>query len=197
LFIYFDFLEIYIRSNKRKVQIWIINRRIIKYLHELERNIKNIFIFNSSNFDIQLIVNIRELLIKDLFLLLKSDGKQLALELIEKIKQAHLSSESINLFESKKLDVENEHNSRIVSVIKSLEACQKNKRDDMERQRILIKLYKVTGTPIFLISLFIVIGLGLLYYINKTEDFSRIPANLTVIGLILAIVIFILQTRKH
>lgn len=196
LFIYFDFLEHYIKRNKNKLQIWMISKRLVKYLHELEKNLKNIFLFNSSEIDIQLVLSLRKLLIEDIAFLVKSGGKQLVLELIDNIKQAHLSSESMNLFDSKKAENTIEHAAKISSVIASLEACQKIERNDSEKQSALSKIYKLILTPSLLISLCIIVSSGLMYYINRTENFSRMPANLSVIAFMLSIIFFIMQSRK-
>ncbi|MFC5701719.1 hypothetical protein ACFPVX_10500 [Cohnella faecalis] len=196
LFIYFDLLQQYIDKNKKSVQIWMINRRLIKYLYELERSLNNVFIYTNSRADIQLIINLRELIKDDFSMLLKNNEQQVVLELIKKIKQAHLSAESIHLMETMKEDGVSEHRTRVLSIKKSLENCKQKISTNAEKQSFSSKLYRLIAKPSFLIILLIIVGIIMLIYMNTTQDFSRTPANLTAIGFILAIASLTVQNRK-
>jgi len=195
LFIYFDLLQNYIIKNKKNVQIWMINRRLIKYLFELEKNLNNVFIYTNSKAEIELIISLREIIKSDFSILLKNNEQQLVLDLIKKTKQAHLSAESIHLREMQE-DGVLEHRTRVQSIEKSLEICKQRISTTIEKHSFSSKLYRLIANPKFLIMLLIILGIIMLIYMNTAQDFSRTPANLTAIGFILAIASLTLQNRK-
>ncbi|SMF90945.1 hypothetical protein SAMN05661091_5297 [Paenibacillus uliginis N3/975] len=203
LYIYFDILGEYVKENKSRAKIRMINRSLIRYLNALESNVNNVFIFNSSELNINLIRDIKKVIVVDLINFLKHDKKDIVVELIDNIKKTYLFAEGLQLIQNTKCEFEIEHTSKIDSLKRILEICnnERNNHPAESQKNIMSKVYKkvlISATnPYILIALCTIIGIGLIYYINEAEDYSKMPANLSVVGLILMIIIFIIQSKKR
>ncbi|OBZ09134.1 hypothetical protein [Bacillus sp. FJAT-26390] len=195
LYIYFGTLGKYIESEKNRYLIWIVNRRVLKYLHELEKNSKNLFFNNESIININLIVDIRKLLNENLISLLKNGNKNLVIELIQCIKKAHLSSLFLSLNNNDNTEILLSHSNTIQNIKIALEACQSEKTENEDNLK-LKKVLAILSKPSFLITIIVLVGIGLAYYINTTNDYTKMPANLAVVALVLTITFYVLQNKK-
>lgn len=202
LYIYFDLLMEFIEEDKSKSKIKMVNRKLTRYLRTLESNVNNVFIFSSSELDLQLVQDIRKFLFEDLVDLLKKGEKDLILDLIVKTKDTYLSAEGLLLTQNTESVHETEHNKKIDMLKRILKQCEMEKQSNSNEteKRKLAKFFarvtKYATNTYVLIALFSIIGVGLVVYINDAEDYSKMPANLSVVGFFLMIIIFIIQSKK-
>lgn len=195
LYIYFDLLQDYIRHNKKMVKIRMINRRLTKYLSQLETHINNVFLYTHSAEEVQVIKTLRETIREDLALLLKNH-RPVVIDLIQKIKLAHLSAECIHLAGGTEGTSIQEHQSKIAAVKEALASCKQELSADGKETSLMKKLIALLSRPHALLLIIAVLGVVLLVYINTTPDNAKVLANVSVIGFILSITFFIFQNRK-
>ncbi|QZN77676.1 hypothetical protein [Paenibacillus sp. DR312] len=202
LYIYFDLLSEFIQEDKSRAKINMIIRKLTRYLGTLENNVNNVFIFRSSNIDVQLVQQIKKVLLDDLIYLIKRGNKETILDLISGIKDAYLSAEGLSLTKSIEPVEEKEHNLKIDKLKDILIRCENEKQILMtqtnrarfaELQTNAVKF--ITSTYALTISL-AVIAVSLLIYMNYAGEYSILSANISVVSIFVTIIIFIIQSRN-
>ncbi|MDU8672526.1 hypothetical protein [Paenibacillus polymyxa] len=202
LYIYFDLLREFIEEGKSKSKIRMVVRKLTRYLETLERNVNNVFMFKSSELDLQLVQDIKKILVEDLVEFLKRGKKELILELIVHTKDAYLCAEGLLLTQNTETVNKNEHSMKMDLLKNILKKCEIEKQSftietgNRTISKLYTKVLKFATNTYSLIAFFSIIGLGLVIYINDAEDYSKMPANLSVVGFFLMIIIFIIQSRK-
>lgn len=199
LYIYFDLLEEFLEKGKSKMMIRMINRKLMKYLGSLEGNINNVFIFKSSDLEIQLVKDIKKLISDDLIYLLKRGKRDLLLNSITSIKETYLYAEGMLLTESTDHEYESEHISKIENLKSILKKCEFEKQSipDKSNKNKLTDIFMAYETKTYTyIIFFSTLGVGFLTYINVAGDNSKVLDNISVVGFFLMIIIFIIQSKK-
>jgi hypothetical protein len=198
LYVYFSLLEEFIEEDKSKMKIRMINRKLIKYLRLLERNINNVFIFKSSDLQIQLVKDLKKLITDDLIYLLKRGKKECLLDTISSINGTYLCAEGMLLAGNIEPKYESEHFSKIERLKSFLKKCEFEKQHTVENssKNKLTDILMAETNPNTYIIFFSVLGIGSLTYINIAEDNSKVMENISVVGLFLMIIIFIIQSKK-
>lgn len=200
LYIYHCILEEYISKDKNTEKIRIITRRLVNHYTKLQKNTQNVFIFNNSTFDIELIEDLKNFWSRDLWRIYhkdnKKESKDVILLLISEIKKTYLSIYYISNSE-KPVYHENEQRFFNTNCIKTiLNECKLKMRTEIEKKKNIDWIVKIVNSVVFRITVVSLLGILLIIYINKTEDYSKIPANLTVIGLIITIIFQFLNKKN-
>ncbi|MFE6074193.1 hypothetical protein ACFVQB_06885 [Paenibacillus sp. NPDC057886] len=190
LLFYCILMSEYIQKGKSPSKIRMIKRGLIRYLHTLEGNVKNVFIFNSFDFDIQLIKDIRKFLIEDMNIMIKNGKKDEVVQIINMVKNAYYSAESMQLTG----DVESMHATQLEDLRVAIKSNMGVILIDNE-DNVLSKFYKkiqnwLTNSTVKII-IFVILGLILMYYVNNTEYSALLVNNISVVALIFAFIFYI------
>jgi len=203
LYIYFNLLMEFLEEDKSKIKIRMVNRKLRKYLNALNNNINNVFIFKSTELEPTVVKDIRRLINEDFVDLLKHGKRDLLIKLVSNIKETYLCAEGLVLIQNPNNEYNHEFNTRMEKLKNSIKQCRDEKQNILNQitpikfSGVLNKFVNYATKQNVQIVFFTLIGVGSIFYINRAGDYSKIPANISVVGFFLMIIIFIIQSNKR